>query len=392
MLRHLDLSPLIESDRKDIVSVALDIDPTKPEHQDNNPAYRIWLRNALRDTLEGLPKEERRAADNGARRILGFVEEHRALNGRGLAIFAGPDLWREYLLPVPLPNSARYGRPDVWPLLWAADEYEPCAVLAVFRDHARILMAYLGQTAVLDEEALVLDTSTWRFKAGRQPTFSRGTGVGASRGTQRDTFEARVEDHIRRFWAGVAEAAAHLVRESRIDRVVIGGPEEVASAVRDLLPDDVRARVVGIVHLPGYAGDAELRDRVLPVALAGKHRREEELVTEVLDRAAGRSGAVTGRPATLDALARKQVQILVVDRDVTGQVWQCGHCAFTSAVPITHCPTCGSPVEAVALPQVLPVLARRSGARISIVSGQPAARLRTHEGIGALLRYVTAAR
>src|SRR3990172_2390343 len=86
------------------------------------------------------------------------------------------------VLPVPLTNRAQYGRPDVVPVLWAVDEYEPYAILAVDREHARILIAYLGRTTTVDEETLELDTSDWRFKAGRQPSFTgRGGGGGSGR-------------------------------------------------------------------------------------------------------------------------------------------------------------------------------------------------------------------
>ena len=58
------------------------------------------------------------------------------------------------------------------------------------REHARILIAYLGRTATVDEETLELDTSDWRFKAGRQPAFTARGGMGAGRGAQRDRCRA----------------------------------------------------------------------------------------------------------------------------------------------------------------------------------------------------------
>src|SRR3972149_4538162 len=174
-LRAVDLADLIEAERADGLSVSLDVAPSRPEHQGQTPAYRIWLRNALRQTLEAIPKEARRVADELAQRIIRHVETNRP-RGRGLAIFAAPGLWREYVLPVPLTNRAQYGRPDVVPVLWAVDEYEPYAILAVDREHARILIAYLGRTTTVDEETLELDTSDWRFKAG-------GAGVAPPSGT-----------------------------------------------------------------------------------------------------------------------------------------------------------------------------------------------------------------
>src|SRR3972149_2469776 len=100
-LRAVDLADLIEAERADVLSVSLDVDPSRPEHQGQNPAHPIWLRTARRQTLEAIPKEARRGADELAQRIIRHVETNRP-RGRGLAIFAAPGLWREYVLPVPL--------------------------------------------------------------------------------------------------------------------------------------------------------------------------------------------------------------------------------------------------------------------------------------------------
>ncbi|MGH7908543.1 MAG: VLRF1 family aeRF1-type release factor, partial [Thermodesulfobacteriota bacterium] len=229
MLRPQDLADLVETDRRDVISVYLDVDGTKPENQTAPPAYLIWLRNALRETVDRLFEDKRRVAEDPAVAVIRFVESMKPA-GRGLAIFAGPDLWRQYLLPFPLANRAAHGRPDLIPLLWAIDEYEPYAVLVVDREHARILVTSLGRARVVEEEILQLDTSDWRFKAGRQPTFTKAAGTGASRGTQRDTFVARVEDHVRRFWQDAAEAAARWLDELQIRRLIIGGQEEAAGA------------------------------------------------------------------------------------------------------------------------------------------------------------------
>jgi len=73
MLRLLDLSELIETSREDVLSASIDIDPTKPEHQHDPPAYLICLRNAVKETTEGLPKDARREATEAAQRILDFL-------------------------------------------------------------------------------------------------------------------------------------------------------------------------------------------------------------------------------------------------------------------------------------------------------------------------------
>ncbi len=383
-LRAVDLSPLIETEREDVLSVSLDVDPSKPEHQGTNPAYRIWLRNALRELPEALPKDARRALDGIAQQVLQHVETNRP-RGRGWALFAAPGLWQEYVLPVPLPNRAEYGRPDVVPVLWATEEYEPYAILAVDRGHARILIAYLGRAATVEEEALELDTTDWRFKAGRPPTAT-GRVAGTGRGAQRDTFDSRVEEHIRRFWGRVAEAASRTLRDLHIERLIIGGPEEAANAVRDMLPEYVRGKVVGLVPLPAHADRADIEGRTLPIALEEEHRRERELVSAVLDRAGAGGGAVVGAAATLAALQHRRVHTLVLDRDLAGSFSRCTRCGHTHAADVAQCAVCGGPTVRIPRAQVLPLLARRSGARVEFLGGTAAESLRPHDGLGAILR------
>jgi len=71
-----DLSDLVETDRRDVLSVYLDVDPTKPENQSAHPAYAIWLRNTLRDILNGLNKDERRGLGKTAEIVETFVASH----------------------------------------------------------------------------------------------------------------------------------------------------------------------------------------------------------------------------------------------------------------------------------------------------------------------------
>jgi len=384
MFELQDLTELLELPRRDVLTVCLDVDPTKPEHQRPEPAWRIWLRQALHETIEQVPKDRRRTAQEAADRVLSHLRDGRP-QGRGLALFTAPDLWREYALPIPLPNLVRFGRPDLWPLLWAADEYQPHAILIVHRGHARILLAYLGTATVIEEDVLELDTTNWRFASGRPPTFVGRTGTAATRGAQRDTFEARVDDHLRRFWAGVAAAAARLLEERRIERLVIGGPEEAAYGTRDQLPEAAAKRLVAVVPLPSPLEDwPRIRDRILAAAREAERRREAEVVQDLLERSAT-GGGVLGLGPTLDALVRQQVQLVAAEHDLEAQVWECVACGFVALDPESACGVCGGAMESAWLTQVLPALVHRNRASLELV-GQEAG-LGPHGRIGALLRY-----
>lgn len=385
---NADFTDLIGADRQDVLSVFLDIDPSKPENQGAVPAYRIWLRKSMRELLDALPAQDRRVAQEYADRVVSHIETLRP-EGRGLALVAGADLWREAAIPVPLPNRVHYGRPDLIPILWAIDDYEPYVILTVDREHARLYTAFLGQTAIVSEETLDLDTHDWRFKTGRPPTSTRMAGTGVARGAQRDAFEARVEAHIRRFWSGAAESVARLLEDLRIERLIIGGPDAATNAVRELLPPAAQAKVVALVPLPAHATLAEVRERTLPVALAEERRRDEALVTAVLAGASARAGAVVGLAATLEALEQGQVRTIVAARGIDGTVYRCRQCDHATARAVDECPGCGGPVEAVAVPQILPLLARRGGAELELIEDSVAGGLRPHGSVGALLRYAT---
>jgi len=354
-MRNQDITELLETDRQDILSVYLDTDGRKPENRGAKPAYVIWLQHALREALKDLSGDALRLASRAARRITTLVTRQRP-EGRGLIVFAAQGLWKEYHLPMAVPNHLRYGAPDVTILVDVLDQYKPYAILAVDHRHARILQASLGDATVIEEATLELHTEDWHSITGRKPTATRQFGTGVGRGAQRDTFDARVDARRRQFLTDVAHTAGRIMHEKGIERLVLCGADDVTSEIRLALPPEVRGKIVGVVALESHAGITEIRDRTLAVALEAERRQDAELVESLLDRAA-RGGGVTGIGATLEALNEGRVFTVVVDRNVLAEM-----------------PT-------------LPLLARRHGARLAPVQGAPADGLRGHGGIGAILRY-----
>lgn len=383
-----EIRELLALTRSDVLSVALDTDPTKPEHQAVAPAYRIVFRNAGRALRRVVPRRRRAAFDESVARILARLDD--PLRGRGMAIFAAPGLWREFVLPVPLPNRIRYGRPDLISVLWAVDEYEPIAIVAVDQRHVRLLRAYLGGTALIDTDAFILDTSDWKFKSGALRPAGRKSGVNVSRGRQADSFDERVAAQTDRFWRGAADAVVEFLRDQRIGRVVLAGTDDSVHGFKTLLPETLQPAVVGTVHLSPPITEAEIWRRALPVALAVEHQRETGLVADLVQQAAARHLGVVGRAATLGALVRGQARLVVADRNAPGEVWWCSACADAS-VSAERCSQCGGPAERLELVHVLPVLAKRHGAELELISAEAAALLGEHEGIGTMLRYALSA-
>jgi len=378
------LTELAGLDRDDVFSLALNTDPGLAAHQRPNPAYRVWTHNAVRRLYRRLPPDTRTRAEPTARRMLAYVDAM-PQEGRGIAIFAGADnLWDVYTLPFPLRNHLAYGRPDAVPLLSALHEYAPYAVVLVFHDHARILVAYLGLTTVIDEIALDLHTEQWRFKYGRPATSSARVGIGVGRGIQSNGHQARVLAQHRRFWRQVAEAAAREVEARGIDRIILAGNKEAAATVVAALPRSLQATVVGTVAVRPHAPISEIQARTLPVALADRRARDRRLVRSIAqERRPGGTG-IDGAAATLAALAAGNLRFVVAGRDMHAATWICSRCGGL-AMTAAQCAACGGKMRRLTLPWELPLLARRNGVPLELVDGEAAGLLA--DGIGGLLRY-----
>jgi rubrerythrin len=390
------LDGLLADGRRDVVSVLIDVAPGRTRRGASGPASAAWVRRAVHDCLHGLhdlPAKQREQAGAAAERILDRLAQRR-LRARGVAFYAGPGLWEEFSLPVPLPNEVRYGAPNVMPLLWVADEYESYGILAVDRERARLFVSYLGRTSVVQKTDFRVNTRAWRKTAGRAPTSARrGLGGGAAaRGADRETYEDRLDEQRRRFWDRAAERAAAWLDAHGIERVIIAGPDEASAAVRSLWPENRRVRFAGMVSLPPAATDQEIRDRSLPAALEDERRHEDMLVTSLTEQHGGRGGSVGGRGPTLQALAQQKVMIVIADRDIGGPAWRCSACTYISGSPAAQCPICSGGMDEAALRDVLPVLVRRNSARLELVSGTAAERMGAFEGMGGLLRFTESQR
>lgn len=382
LLQAADVDRLLDLDCGRVLSLHLNTDPTQPENQRTEPAYRIWARQALQALAEARPKDERRRLIELAQQVEERLRTERP-RGRGLSVYAADGVWEEFAWPVPVDNRARYGLVDVWPVLWLREAYVPYAVLLVHRDHARLLLTHLGEAAVLEDEEFHLDTQDWRFTAGKPPSFAKGMGMSSSRGAQRDVYEARVEDHVRRFWSGVAGAAARALDELGVQRLILGGPQEATAAVAELLPEPARRSVVGTVSVPPLEDWPHVRGRVLEVAREDHRRRQAQLVEALLGNQ-GPAGSVLDLESTLQALARRQVLTVAADRDLQARVWACTTCEFATTRPADRCPTCGQATEEADATQVLPRLTRSNRAELVLLADGT---LRPHGGVGALLRF-----
>lgn len=351
---HLDdVKQLLQQSQDRTLTLYLAVDPAARENQSAPPAWRIWLRDALKvieDSLDG-----NRIWRDIRMRVERYFAEYRP-DSKSLALFTGPGFQKVYELPVPVENQAAYGMPPVAPLLWVMEEYQNYLIVMVDQQQARFYRAYLGQIGFQHDMQLELDTADWRKKTGSQPSAGMPS---LGRGSSEDDFADRIEEDVRGFHRQVAEQIKEFVDGQGLRRVVLGGSEQSARMVHELLPEHAAKAVIDVLPIPMHFTLHEIMERVQPRALEHERQAELALVQQVIDLAkAGGRGAL-GRQAVVQALEQQRVELLLAPwplpdpetfQEVTARVFD-------------------------------------SGGTIELVHGQAAERLIAEGGLGARLYY-----
>src|SRR5690606_3615308 len=86
MIQLDDVKTLLESKDEKVLSLYLNVSPGLQENQSLNPAWRIYLKNALADLENNQPDEARKEWSALAKRVEAFFTDYR-VNGKALAAF-----------------------------------------------------------------------------------------------------------------------------------------------------------------------------------------------------------------------------------------------------------------------------------------------------------------
>lgn len=357
MLSMQDVRELLEKSDAPVLSLYLNVDPATAENQSTTPAWRIWLKNALKETSSGLNDSQADQWQQIVTRVESYLNQYRP-SSKGLVLFVSVDDVREYALPLPVENRIEFGAPFVTPLLWLLDEYERYLIALVDQEQAHFFTAFLGQVGQQDQLEIDIADYDWGKK-----TLSRirtsGAGVVASQGSNRDAFEAMLDEHRARYYREVAAHIEELSQRHEASRIILGGSEASAHAVQRLMPEHVAHKVIARLPVPLKLSPTEILDRVLPRALEYERQQEENLVNEVINLAKSEGRGALGKKSVLAALEQRRVEMLIVPY----------------------------PVENETLATELPLKALASSSVIELVHGEAADRLKKEGGLAARLYY-----
>jgi hypothetical protein len=185
---------------------------------------------------------------------------------------------------------------------------------------------------------------------------------------------------------GTVDALRRMMRSEHLGHVILAGPPEITTELRNTLAKRLGRVTVGTMDLPFNAEATEVLKRSLPLADELKLKDESEIVRDLTVQPAEGSWAVTGLGATLDLLNQGRIWQLVYAEGL-GRALECRQCSAIFSEAHQHCVYCGSPLEAVGnLADLIYKHSIARGARVRKLSSEAAAALSAVGGIGGFVR------
>ncbi|OQY21297.1 MAG: hypothetical protein B6I34_07530 [Anaerolineaceae bacterium 4572_32.1] len=351
-----------------VLSVYLDVDPTKRKTDE----YKLSLRQMLRHA-DGL------AAAEDVAIVERFFDHEYDWSGRGVVIFscAEEGFWRAYSLAVPVASGVTTAhKPYIWPLAALVDAYGSYGVTLVDRQGIRLLLFEMGELETTDG---YLGDEVRKLKKGR------GSSGGAGRRGGAPVSSRRGEEVAQRNIREAVKATKRFCRKHNPQRLIIAGAEPTVAQFREALPKSLRKNVIGSFNADMNASELEIRERSLEILQQVEKEREKVLVDAVFTEAAKGQQGVIRLADTLGAAHEGRIQTLVIARDYHQPGYQCQNCAYLTDQALDGCPFCGGEfVEISDAAEALVTKVIEDGGKVEVVDEHPKI---AEFGVGALLRY-----
>jgi rubrerythrin len=369
MFKQDDLRELAAIQTKTpILSVYLDVDPTKHTTEE----YKLALRQMLRQAEGTALAEDIEAVGR-------FFDHEYDWSGRGVIIFSGTqeEFWQTYSLAVPVTSGVTVARkPYIWPLTALVDTYGSYAVVQVDRQGVRLLQFEMGELQAKDGH---LGEEVRKLKKGR------GSSGGAGRRGGAPVSSRREEEIAQRNMREAIKATKQFCQRHKPQRLILVGADPTVAQFREALPKALQEKVIGSFNADMSESESEIRDRSMEILQQVDKERETSLVNAVFTAAAKGRGGVIRLGDTLGAAHEGRIQTLVVARDYHQPGYQCSHCSYIADQALETCPFCGGKFAEISdTAEALVTRVIEDGGKVEVVDDNPKL---AEFGVGALLRY-----
>jgi hypothetical protein len=332
-----------------VFSAYVSVSAAIPENQER--AYLVRLRDAMNDL--GVPEEVQR-------QVREYTEAETHPRARTLVLFAAEDGFLEnYRLQVDIPESFRWGDPNVAPMTLVMDQYEPYGAAVLDAERFRYFVVSPLARPREDEEIKANGFREVDLRPSQPYPRSHGS-------TDMDPAGRTQQAKAHRFYKEMGELTRDVTFREGVRRLILAGPREVTAAFRDALPNELKDRVVAEEPVELGAPEGELIDRLEAIREQAEHEREKELLAEIRER------GVRGPDETIAALQEEnRVYHLAALWDLDGEIRWCDndHLAIRD-ITAEECPFCGRKTRLRPLTDVLVDLAAARGARLDFMLGE----------------------
>ena len=367
-----------------VLSLYVEFDPG-----DRGGGWKIAAKDALDEAVESADVADRDhalALRATAARVRERIEDAPPPSGRMQIGFVGcaakhareaREEWFSVQYPVER-TRVTYGQgPNVRRLAEIIDDGRARGVVVLSSERVRLFEWHFGELTELPERDLELIAAEWRERKAPQMRDPASGQAVSSAG--RDQHDQRLDQHRKRFLKISAGAARDALADEATDEVVCigeGGLCETFLAGWEPRPKRVSVDPVAVIAEPASV----LAERATAKLVEADGQRDAELVERALDAAAAGGQGAVGIAGTAQALARAQVDRLLIDadRELPADGISDSLRAELEAV---------KPLPAGRLDEWIVEEAIRTSAAITALRGRPAEALGEHGGVAALLRY-----
>jgi peptide subunit release factor 1 (eRF1) len=243
--------------------------------------------------------------------------EFDASGKRGVAVFScgGVGLFEVHGLARPIPSEVTIDDSPFIEPLTAMPGGDGYAVLLTSRQVARILAG--GRDGMREVASIVDDVHRWHDQGGwSQARYQRG-------------ILKEAQDHLKH----ANDEVFKLFQRGRVQRLIIGSPQELRGEVEQNLHSYLRERIAGWIDIDVRSSPSEVAKESLAIIDSDEEQHERSWLDRLKSELGRNSRGASGLPATLEALNERRVEALLVKQGFRASGYTTADASFLSAEP-----------------------------------------------------------
>ena len=348
---------------------------TQPDQHGRTPDAGPFLHREFKALARTWPpgSTERQSFDRDVERIVSYVADKIDPAANGVALFAcwgAQEFFEAIQLTTPVSDNRVYAtnQPHLYHLAHLDGQYPRYAAVLTDMNTARIFV--FGLDHVIGAEA-VNGKKVHRVKVG---------------GWSQARYQRRVGNAHLEHAKDVIERLAQIVHKDKITHIILAGDSVVIPLLEEQLPRDL-VSMVQVIKLDIHASEQDVLTATLAKLQGQEARTGAEKVERLMQQYRGRGLAVAGPQETLEALAKGQVEELLISGGLENGPPQREEVQDILApeIPDSEGRTQSEDPWHSSVPDLLVTKAKQTGATVTFI--EDGALLESIGGVGGFLRW-----